>query len=143
MQIDVICGLTFYEIHSGDDEEFKKGQYRSLDDGWRLQDNSKNNSKYRQDYLKIEKNGRVNLPFFLDILSFWNSCRGFPGILCLTLTYPYTNTTFMLSCWSPKILCLEHDVNILRRAFILLPDRTFEKRCFVNFKQESCYDTAE
>ena len=21
-QIDVMCGLTFYEIHSGDDEEF-------------------------------------------------------------------------------------------------------------------------
>ena len=44
MQIDVMCGLTFYEIHSGDDEEFKKGQYRSLDDCRRLQDNSKNNS---------------------------------------------------------------------------------------------------
>ena len=45
MQID-----AFQERHShgwhGDDEKLKKGQYRSLDDGRRLQDNSKNNSKH-------------------------------------------------------------------------------------------------
>ena len=60
--------------------------------------------------MKDKENGRVNLPFFLDILSCRSSCPRFPWIMCITLTYPFTIVHVCCS-WSPKILCLEHDVH--------------------------------
>ena len=72
--------------------------------------------------MKDKENGRVNLPFFLDILSFRSSCPRFPWIMCITLTYPFTIVHVCCS-GSPKILCLEHDVHNLRRAYIFLQDR--------------------
>ena len=72
--------------------------------------------------MKDKENGRVNLPFFLDILSFRSSCPRFPWIMCITLTYPFTMVHVCCSGF-PKILCLEHDVHNQRRAYIFLQDR--------------------
>ena len=42
--------------------------------------------------------------------------------MCITLTNPFTIVHVCCS-WSPKILCLEHDVHNQRRAYIFLQDR--------------------
>ena len=85
---------------------YKRASIGSFDDGRRLHYNSKNSSKHN---LKIRdetdrENNKMNLPFFLNILSFQSSCPGFPRILCLTLTYPYTNSTFMLTWVSEDVV---------------------------------------